>query len=67
MIIVMARNPVSTISESYCNQCDTWSPESTWEDVIEFDEDGSVTVDSARCPRCGHWHPPYDPPMRNLL
>jgi hypothetical protein len=55
------------ILESYCNQCDTWSPDDDWEDVFEFDENDDITVDSYKCPHCGHWHPPYDPPMRNVL
>jgi hypothetical protein len=57
MIIGMAR-------ETYCNQCDAWSPTSEWEDVFEFDEAGESTVDAYKCPRCDHWHPPYDPPTR---
>jgi hypothetical protein len=64
MIIGMTRD---SISETYCNQCDTWSLDDDWEDVFEFDENGDTTVDSCKCPHCGHWHPPYDPPMRNVL
>lgn len=61
-ILSQASHP--DISETYCNQCDTWSSTDDWEDVIEFDEDGKITVDAYKCPRCQHWHPPYDPPSR---
>jgi hypothetical protein len=61
-ILSQASSP--DVRETYCNQCDTWSPDDDWEDVIEFDESGELTADAYKCPRCEHWHPPYDPPTR---
>jgi adenine-specific DNA methylase len=51
-------------NESYCNQCETWSNDDAWKNVFEVDGDDNPTVDAVECPNCGHWHPPYDPPMR---
>jgi hypothetical protein len=50
--------------ESYCDQCDTWSSDDEWEDHVEYDSTENVTVDCVVCPSCGHWHPPYDPAIR---
>jgi hypothetical protein len=61
-ILQRAENP--DVSETYCNQCDTWSPSEEWEDYFEYDEDAQVTIDTVVCPRCSHWHPPYDPHTR---
>jgi hypothetical protein len=61
-ILSQASSP--DVRETYCNQCDTWSPDDDWEDIVEFSDDDKLTADAYKCPRCGHLHPPYDPPTR---
>lgn len=53
-------------AEAYCSACESWSPLERWnEDEIVVGPDQAPGVESvAVCPRCGHHHSPYDPPIR---
>lgn len=53
-------------SETYCSACETWTPSDDWSDIFEFDDDDVCMVDAIECPKCGYWHPPYDPPTREI-
>lgn len=49
--------------ESYCDECEQWSPEPEWiEDDVEID--GEAVESFVICPRCQRHWPPYDPPIR---
>ena len=53
------------VLESYCGQCERWSPDDDWPrgEVEIVDEEPLETW--IACPLCGHHFPPLDPPMRN--